>query len=451
MNFSKGCFNMVWLIKLIDRKKKLYGVILTVLYLTVIAYSFFNYELITQGAIFFIIPVILFAFIGMRMGLIVAGITVVVLWAVTYSHGFSGISQNPVIWHFGGALVSFGVAYSFGSIKTLYTKQKHSERIIEKSKAQYQKVVDNIKEGMLIIDPQANVTFMNKAGADMLGVEVKDIGFCVLDLLDDENRQKFESEMKKRAKGRPSEYHIFFKHPLRGKRHLFVAASPYVDEKGVVTGSIGFVSDITDSDEHKSKIKSLLRRNEYLIAEMHHRIGNSLSVIRAFLNLYLTDVSVNKEDGLKKVEDIINTMAFINNKFFMNFDRQTLNIGKLVREAVIDLAEKYNFNTKNLNIEADNREEHIDVALPLGMLLTIFLSSVMSREETKENTLTVRLKSFRDSAELTVSGTKSNMFHSDCIAKELGNEGEIIQALLDQMGAECRSGGAEKNTVAVVF
>lgn len=442
---------MVWLIDLINRRQKLYGYLATMLYIAVLTYSFIDYEVITQGAIFFIIPVILFAFFGMKAGLLVAGINVVFLAVVTSVHGFSGISQHPFIWHLGGAVVSFGVAYSFGSIKTLYTKQRHSEEVIEKSKAQYQKVVDNIKEGMIILDPKANITFMNKAGAAVLGVEVENIGLSVLDLLDEENRGKFEEELKKRAQGRPSEYDIYFNHPSRGRRHLFVAASPYVDEKGIVTGSIGFVSDVTDADKNNSKIVSLQRRNEYLIAEMHHRIGNSLSVIRAFLNLYLSDGSVGKADGLKRVEDIINTMAFINNKFFMNFDRQTLNIGRLVREAGLDLAEKYNFDTKGLTVEADNREEHIDVALPLGMLLTILLSNLMNRVDAQDCGLAIRLRSFRGSAELTVSGTKANIFHSECTAEEFGTEGDIIKALMAQIGATCESVGDENNTMTIVF
>ncbi|MFW5727812.1 MAG: PAS domain S-box protein [Spirochaetota bacterium] len=442
---------MVWLIDLIDKNQKIYGVLLTALYAAVLLYSWIDYELIVQGSIFFLIPIILFSFLGMKTGLIIAGVNVADLWAATYFHGFSGISQHPFVWHFGGALVSIAVAYSFGTIKSLYTKEKRAERIIEKSKAQYQKVVDNIKEGMIILDPEAKVTFMNKAGADMLGIEVRNTGVCVLDLLDEENRRVFESEMRKRAKGRPSEYHIYFAHPTRGRRHLFVAASPYVDENGVMTGSIGFVNDITDTDKQKSKIQSLQRRNEYLIAEMHHRIGNSLSVVKAFLNLYLTDDSVEKADGLKKVEDIINTMAFINNKFFMNFDRQTLNIGRLVREAVIDLAEKYCFDMQKVKVDADNREEHIDVALPLGMLLTIFLSSLMGRVDATDCELSIRLRSRKGSAELMVAGNKANIFHSDCIAEELGNEGEIIRALLDQMGGECKAVGKKNSAIAIEF
>lgn len=442
---------MVWLIDLIDENRNLYGAVLTGLYIAVLGYCCVQYELIVQGSIFFLLPIILFSFLGLKIGLLVAGLNVSVLLLATYLNEFAGISQHPLIWHLGGALVSFAVAYSFGTIKSLYTQVKRSEQIIEKSKARYQKVVDNIKEGMIILDADAKVTFMNKAGADMLGIEVRNTGINMLRLLDEENRRIFEGEMRKRAKGRPSEYNIYYTHPTRGKRHLFVAASPYVDENGVMTGSIGFVSDITDTDEQKSKITSLQRRNEYLIAEMHHRIGNSLSVIRAFLNLYLTDGTVEKAEGLKKVEDIINTIAFINNKFFMNFDRQTLNIGRLVREAVIDLAEKYSFDTQKVKVEADNREEHIDVALPLGMLLTIFLSSLMSRVNADGCELSIRLRSRKSSAELMVAGSKANMFHGNCIAEELGNEGEIIRALLDQMGAECKAVGRENSAIAIEF
>ena len=106
---------MVWLIEVIDRNQKMYGVVLTAVYAALLLYSWIDYELLVQGSIFFLLPIIL---------------------------------------------------YSFGTIKSLYTKEKQSEQIIERSKAQYQKVVDNIKEGMIIIDPAAKISFMNKAGAD---------------------------------------------------------------------------------------------------------------------------------------------------------------------------------------------------------------------------------------------------------------------------------------------
>ncbi|HKK64839.1 MAG TPA: PAS domain S-box protein [Clostridia bacterium] len=442
---------MAWLIELIEKRQSLYTAVLTAIYIAILTYSYINYEFISQGAIFFIIPVILYAFVSLKAGMAIAGINVIVFLAATYSRDFSGISQHPFVWHFGGALVSFGVAYSFGSFKNMYSKQKRADGLIEESRAQYQKVVDTINEGMIILDTDGIVTFMNKAGADMLGVEVKNVGLSVYKLLDEENSNLFAAEMQRRKKGRPSEYHIYFHHPSGGRRHLFVAASPYVNEKGIVTGSIGFVNDFTDTDEHRLKIESLQRRNEYLIGEMHHRIGNSLSVVRAFLNLYLTDGSVGKEDGLRKVEDIINTMAFINNKFFMNFDRQTLNIGWLVKEAVSDLAAKYNFDNQRVRVEADNLEAHIDAALPLGMLLTIIFSNLMSRTFGTDFSLTITLKNFRDGAELTVSGNQAHIFHSDCMAKEMGSEGGIIEALLNQMNATCKPVGTEKKAMAIVF
>jgi uncharacterized membrane protein YjjP (DUF1212 family) len=114
---------MVWLIELIDRNKKLYGAVLTAVYIAVIVYSCIDYKLIVQGSIFFLLPIILFSFLGMKIGLLVAG-----------------LSQHPFVWHFGGALVSFAVAYAFGTIKSLYSKEKRSEKIIKRSKAQYQKV-----------------------------------------------------------------------------------------------------------------------------------------------------------------------------------------------------------------------------------------------------------------------------------------------------------------------
>ena len=180
-----------------------------------------------------------------------------------------------------------------------------------------------------------------------------------------------------------------------------------------------------------------------------NQIGNSISVIRAFLNLYLTDGTASKEEGMRKIDDVICTMASINKKLFTNFDRQMLNIGSLIRELSINLADKHGFDTRRISIEAEDIEKHVDLVLPFGVLLTVLISSTMERLKAPDSYIRIVLQNLDSLTEVSLSVNEENFFHGGCTANEFGNEGEIVKALVEQIGAECKADGRKKNTVII--
>nr|WP_269844579.1 PAS domain-containing protein [Marispirochaeta aestuarii] len=92
-------------------------------------------------------------------------------------------------------------------------KNKQTLKIIEQSKAKYQKVVDNMKEGMIILNSKGKVVFINQSASKILGIPINKIGFYIFDIVDDENTLLLKSELSKRNAGRTSEYRIEYKHP----------------------------------------------------------------------------------------------------------------------------------------------------------------------------------------------------------------------------------------------
>lgn len=61
------------------------------------------------------------------------------------------------------------------------------------------------------------------------------------------------------------------------------------DARGVITGSIGMVQDITEHITAQDRIGTLLKEKEILLKEAHHRIKNNMSTISSLLSLQADD------------------------------------------------------------------------------------------------------------------------------------------------------------------
>jgi two-component sensor histidine kinase len=256
-------------------------------------------------------------------------------------------------------------------------------------------------------------------------------------VIDEENGEKLSTQLKIRKTGHSSDYYLEYMHPKRGKRKIFVAATPFTDHNGVIHGSIGFLTDVTDNEKKKAHIEALSRRNDYLVAEMQHRIGNSLAVLKAFLNFYLSAKKINGRDGLEKLDDIIDTMSYIYMAFSRNFTVQTIMLPDYFQGITWDLIHKYRCNLRPIVAGRENFEIHIDRALPLGFLYTILISNIIKKASKAgtEGSLSIKLDTVEDKnktvIEIALLGTtgKEAMF----IHKTKSFEKEIVATLLSQI------------------
>lgn len=289
---------------------------------------------------------------------------------------------------------------------------------------------------MIILDHDGNVSFMNKACGGILGRPVDDINFNVFDILDKENQRRLQIEMQKRRNGRTSEYELDYNHPEYGPRRIYIVATPYTDRNGKIKGSLGFLRDISDKNEKEARIELLQKRNEYLIAEMNHRVGNSLASIRAYISLYLTDETISKSEGLDKVEDIIHIISFLNQLFFENFERQTVNMKRYIEKIVNDLSRKYAFRHDLIKLKLVNREQHIDTALPFAMLFTIIIANTYFylNENMQESVpVTISMKDVEGKTEIALDVDKPEFYTDIFKGKDKLAEEEIFEALLTQV------------------
>ena len=138
----------------------------------------------------------------------------------------------------------------------------------------YRILVENMAEGLLVLDKDMLITFVNDRLCKLWGYSRDELlGNEICSFFEGVNKKIIKSEFKKRAKGKSSTYPLA-RRTKEGKEMFFqVSAVPFIDEKGKFDGSIAIVSDVTEkkkldkeSREHTMQLeKEVKDRTEQLV------------------------------------------------------------------------------------------------------------------------------------------------------------------------------------------
>jgi PAS domain S-box-containing protein len=149
-----------------------------------------------------------------------------------------------------------GVSYSFkisGCQEGETIKKINRFQEIEKK---YRILVENMGEGLLVLDKDMLITFVNDRLCETWGYSKDEIlGKEVCYFFEGMSKKIIKSEFKKRTRGKSSTYTLAGK-TKDGKELFFsVSAVPFIDRKGKFNGSIAIISDITEREKLEKKLK----------------------------------------------------------------------------------------------------------------------------------------------------------------------------------------------------
>jgi PAS domain S-box-containing protein len=114
------------------------------------------------------------------------------------------------------------------------------------SEEQYRTLVDTMTEGVAKVDHQGRLTYVNQRFCDMLGYEKGQLlGKVLSDLLDVPAKEIWHREMEKRRTGSNIRYELALLTRDGDAVHTIVSPTPYFNDQGAFTGSVGVVTDIT--------------------------------------------------------------------------------------------------------------------------------------------------------------------------------------------------------------
>jgi len=177
-------------------------------------------------------------------------------------------------------------------------EKEAAEKKVRESEKRYRGLVETMTEGLAVMDREANLTFVNQRFCDFVGYEKEEItGKHASYLLSSENKEEFEKQWERRARGQSVLYEVSF--VKKNGEHLdaIVSARPIMDESGTFMGSISVVTDIT---EHKKLEEEVIKARKLdsvalLAGGIAHDFNNILTAILGNLSLALATGDMSEE------------------------------------------------------------------------------------------------------------------------------------------------------------
>ncbi|MGQ9507153.1 MAG: PAS domain S-box protein [Candidatus Bathycorpusculaceae bacterium] len=186
-----------------------------------------------------------------------------------------------------------GKTVGFQAIMVDITRLKEIEKKLMETNRRLETIFETASEGIMTVDEKENITFTNRAFAEMLGYDEHElIGVNLRKFVDEEGFQKIRKQTEIRRRGETSRYEIALYHKDGKPRILQVSASPLWNEKGEYEGAISIIMDVTERRKMEEKLKESEERLKRLIEYAPDAI-------------YLNDLQGRFLDGNKQAEALI--------------------------------------------------------------------------------------------------------------------------------------------------
>jgi PAS domain S-box-containing protein len=122
-----------------------------------------------------------------------------------------------------------------------------AEEAMRESEEKYRNLVETVNEGICIADPAENLTFVNKAFAEILGYTVDELtGMNMRELTTRKGYKKILEETKKRCSGESSRYVVELKHRDGRRLDFLISATPIYAEDGSYAGAAAAVTRLPE-------------------------------------------------------------------------------------------------------------------------------------------------------------------------------------------------------------
>jgi PAS domain S-box-containing protein len=185
-------------------------------------------------------------------------------------------------------------AYLMHTLAEVLERDQARKRALRDSEQRFRSVIENMREALLITDLDDRITLANRRVADVLGYQPEElIGRPVTHLVaDGALRAAFHERLERRKHGLSELYEADLIHKEGHVIHAEISAAPYRDASGMIVGSQGAITDISERRELHERLRHTSRMEAVgqLAGGVAHDFNNLLTVIKVHTELLLADM-----------------------------------------------------------------------------------------------------------------------------------------------------------------
>lgn len=188
---------------------------------------------------------------------------------------------------------------------------------------------------------------------------------------------------------------------------------------------------------NKRKLEEANKNNEVLLAEVHHRVKNNLTVLSSFINLEKRKSS-NPEviDILNSIQNRILTMTLVHSNLYETLDFGEVNAKKYINELISNIHKTMNRDDIEFNLDVDDINIDLDTISPLGLIINeSIVNSYKYAFPNQSGIITIILKENNKICNLTLEDNGIGCNEED-LKSHTGMGSMIIEVLVSQIDGE---------------
>ena len=202
------------------------------------------------------------------------------------------------------------------------TEKKYADEALRRSEEKYRGIIQKLEAGLMEVDLDENILYVNQAMSDMMGYSEKELlNMSAKEfVLDPESREIIDKEHEKRDEGDGSVYEVKLRHKNGSLIWVIISGAPLFSPSGERTGSIGLHLDITDRKREEEELEftknrlDKYKRGLELINEItsntelsfQEQLSEGLTAAAGYLELPLAILSRIVEDDYEVVDYHLN-------------------------------------------------------------------------------------------------------------------------------------------------
>ena len=198
-----------------------------------------------------------------------------VLGLLAYIYGVSGFSGHAVYAHMALYTAGTFILLSVGVIclepgdverkkleqlllksENEHAELKRAQDSLHESEEKYRAVLENLAEGVGIVDGEERFRFANRAAETIFGVPAGElVGRSIQEFVDPHEFEEIRSQTVRRRKGETASYEMQIIRPDGENRYLLTTLSPFIGKDGTFVTSIGVFRDLTERKRAEEVVK----------------------------------------------------------------------------------------------------------------------------------------------------------------------------------------------------
>ncbi|MFH2036027.1 MAG: response regulator [Candidatus Zixiibacteriota bacterium] len=197
------------------------------------------------------------------------------------------------------------------------TDWKKAEKRLKKSERKYRNLVEDISDGLIIVDLGKNVIFANAAACEILSYPRESlIGMNLNDLVADDDWNPVVNSIQKLLENKGNKYNLSIRSGNDKIKQIQFSVSPYLGENDNISGGIIIFSDTTNANKINEERKQLqiqlekARRMEsigILAGGVAHDLNNILGPLVAYPEMIL--MKLEQDSPVRKKIEMMGNCA----------------------------------------------------------------------------------------------------------------------------------------------